>query len=83
MLKKIALALAVLVLAFVAYVALQPSDFRVTRSATIQAPARPDRPPTMCTAAQPAKSTTPVLARRSEVRNAEAQPSTLHTPALP
>jgi uncharacterized protein YndB with AHSA1/START domain len=39
MLKKIALAVAVLVLAFVAYVALQPSDFRVTRSATIQAPA--------------------------------------------
>jgi uncharacterized protein YndB with AHSA1/START domain len=39
MFKKIALAVAVLVLAFVAYVALQPSDFRVTRSATIQAPA--------------------------------------------
>jgi hypothetical protein len=39
MLKKIATALALLVVAFVAYVALQPSDFRVTRTAIIQAPA--------------------------------------------
>jgi uncharacterized protein YndB with AHSA1/START domain len=39
MLKKVALALAVLVLAFVVYVALQPSDFRVARSATFEAPA--------------------------------------------
>ena len=38
MLKKIALALAVIVLAFVGYVALQPSDYRVARSATISAP---------------------------------------------
>lgn len=39
MLKKIALAAAALLAAFVVYVALQPSDFRVARSATIQAPA--------------------------------------------
>ncbi len=39
MLKKIALVLSVLVVAFVAYVALQPSDYRVARSATISAPA--------------------------------------------
>ena len=38
MLKKIALALVVIVLAFVGYVALQPSDYRVARSATISAP---------------------------------------------
>lgn len=39
MLKKIMLVLAILLAGFAAYVALQPSDFRVTRSATIQAPA--------------------------------------------
>jgi carbon monoxide dehydrogenase subunit G len=39
MLKKILIALAVIVLVFVVIVALQPSDFRVTRSTTISAPA--------------------------------------------
>jgi hypothetical protein len=39
MLKKILLALALLVAVFVIVVALRPADFRVTRSATIAAPA--------------------------------------------
>ncbi len=39
MLKKILIGLAVLILGLVALVALQPSDFRVERSATIAAPA--------------------------------------------
>lgn len=38
MLRKIAIALAVLVLAFVIVVALQPAEFRVERSATVSAP---------------------------------------------
>jgi hypothetical protein len=38
MLKKILIALAVLILGFVAVVALQPSEFRVERSAAIAAP---------------------------------------------
>jgi uncharacterized protein YndB with AHSA1/START domain len=38
MLKKILIGLAVVVLVFAAVVALQPSDFRVARSATIAAP---------------------------------------------
>ena len=38
MLKKILIGLAVLVLGFVAFVAMQPSDFRVERTATIAAP---------------------------------------------
>ena len=38
MLKKILIGLAVVVLVFAVVVALQPSDFRVTRSATIAAP---------------------------------------------
>lgn len=38
MLKKILIALAVLVLGFIVVVALQPSDFRVERSATVAAP---------------------------------------------
>jgi len=39
MLKKILIALAVIVIVFVVIVALQPSEFRVARSATIAAPA--------------------------------------------
>ena len=39
MLKKVLLALAVLVVALVVVVALQPGDFRIERSATIAAPA--------------------------------------------
>jgi len=39
MLKKILIALAVIVIVFVAVVALQPSEFRVARTATISAPA--------------------------------------------
>lgn len=39
MLRKILIALAAIVLAFVVVAALQPSDFRVVRSATISAPA--------------------------------------------
>ena len=39
MFKKILIVFAVAVLAFVATVALQPPDFRITRSATISAPA--------------------------------------------
>lgn len=39
MLKKILITLAVIVVVFVAIVALQPSDFRVERSAAISAPA--------------------------------------------
>ena len=38
MLKKILIALAVIVVVFIVIVALQPSDFRVARSATISAP---------------------------------------------
>ena len=38
MLKKILIGLAVLVLGFVVVVAMQPSDFRVERSATMAAP---------------------------------------------
>ena len=38
MIKKIVLALAAIVVVFVVIVALQPSEFRVTRSATIAAP---------------------------------------------
>jgi uncharacterized protein YndB with AHSA1/START domain len=38
MLKKILLALAAIVVAFVVFVALQPAEFRVTRSAAIAAP---------------------------------------------
>jgi hypothetical protein len=38
-LKKILISVAVLVIAFVAVVAMQPSEFRVARSATIAAPA--------------------------------------------
>src|SRR5258708_31056603 len=38
MLKIILIALAVIVVVFVAIVAVQPSDFRITRSATIAAP---------------------------------------------
>ncbi len=38
MLIKILIALAVIVVVFVIIVALQPSDFRVARSATISAP---------------------------------------------
>ena len=38
MLKKILIALAVLIVGFVVVVALQPSDFRVERSATVAAP---------------------------------------------
>jgi hypothetical protein len=40
MLKKILIALAVIVVVFVAIVALQPSEFRVARSMTIAAPAQ-------------------------------------------
>lgn len=40
MLKKILIALAVLVAAFAAFVALQPADYRITRSATISASPR-------------------------------------------
>ncbi len=39
MLKKILIALAVIVIVFVGVVAMQPSEFRVTRTATISAPA--------------------------------------------
>jgi uncharacterized protein YndB with AHSA1/START domain len=39
MLKKILIALAVIVIVFVVVVALQPAEFRVARSATISAPA--------------------------------------------
>ena len=39
MLKKILIGVAVIIVAFIAVVALQPSDYRVTRSATIAAPA--------------------------------------------
>ncbi len=39
MLKKILIALAAIVVAFVAVVAMQPSEFRVTRTATMSAPA--------------------------------------------
>ena len=39
MLKKILLAVAVIILLFVIVVAMQPADFRITRSATISAPA--------------------------------------------
>jgi len=38
MLKKILIALAVIIVAFVAVVAMQPPDFRLTRSTTIAAP---------------------------------------------
>ncbi len=38
MLKKILIALAVIVLIFVVVVALQPADFRITRSTTVAAP---------------------------------------------
>ena len=38
MLKKVLLALVIIVLAFVGFVALQPAEFRVTRSATVAAP---------------------------------------------
>ena len=38
MLKKILIALAVLIVGFIVVVALQPSDFRVERSATVAAP---------------------------------------------
>lgn len=38
MLKKILIALAVIVVAFLVVVALQPAEFRVMRSATISAP---------------------------------------------
>jgi len=39
MLKKSLIALAVIVVLFLAAVAMQPSDFRVTRTALISAPA--------------------------------------------
>jgi len=39
MLKKILIALAAIVVVFIAVVAMQPSDFRVARTATISAPA--------------------------------------------
>ncbi len=39
MLKKILIALAAIVIVFAVIVALQPSEFRVTRSATLSAPA--------------------------------------------
>ena len=39
LLKKILIGIAVVILAFVVVVAMQPGDFRVTRSATIAAPA--------------------------------------------
>ena len=39
MLKKILIALAAIVVVFVIVVAMQPSEFRVTRTATISAPA--------------------------------------------
>jgi hypothetical protein len=39
MLKKILIALAVIVVAFAGFVAMQPSEFRITRAATISAPA--------------------------------------------
>jgi Polyketide cyclase / dehydrase and lipid transport len=39
MLKKILIGLAAIVVAFVAFVAMQPSEYRVARSATIAAPA--------------------------------------------
>ncbi|MGH7428757.1 MAG: polyketide cyclase, partial [Candidatus Methylomirabilaceae bacterium] len=39
MLKKILIALAAIVVVFVAVVAMQPSEFRVARTATISAPA--------------------------------------------
>jgi hypothetical protein len=39
MFKKILIGLAAIVVAFVAYVAMQPSEYRVARSATIAAPA--------------------------------------------
>jgi hypothetical protein len=38
MLKKIFIAIAVIVVAFVVVVALQPSEFRIVRNATISAP---------------------------------------------
>ena len=38
MLKKILIALAALAVVFVGYVAMQPSEFRVVRSATVAAP---------------------------------------------
>ena len=38
MVKKILIAIAVIVVAFVVVVALQPSEFRIVRSATISAP---------------------------------------------
>jgi len=40
MLKKILIALAVIIIVFVIVVAMQPSEYRVTRSATISAPAQ-------------------------------------------
>lgn len=39
MLKKVLIALAVIVVVFVTIVALQPSEFRIARTATISAPA--------------------------------------------
>src|SRR5574341_656363 len=39
MLKKILIALAAIVVVFVAVVAMQPSDFRIVRTATMSAPA--------------------------------------------
>ena len=39
MVLKILIALAAIVAAFAAFVALQPSDYRIVRSATIAAPA--------------------------------------------
>jgi hypothetical protein len=41
MLKKILIALAALAVLFVGYVAMQPSEFRVVRSATVAAPTPP------------------------------------------
>lgn len=41
MIKKIALALLLLLAGFLGFVAFQPSDFTITRSATIPAPAAP------------------------------------------
>jgi len=40
MLKKILIALAAIAVAFVVVVAIQPSEFRVVRTATISAPAQ-------------------------------------------
>ena len=39
MLKKISITLVTIIIIFLVIVAMQPSDFRVTRSATIAAPA--------------------------------------------